>query len=399
MNQSPSFPAYARRLLDFIQQSSFHEPPLGVRTVLSAQTNQPADKAVRAPSGIARDDDFNQLALDLFRLQFEQVEPYRRLCASLGITPLNVGHWTEIPPVPTAAFKEFEMTSLTPSERTHVFHSSGTTEQRPSRHFHDAASLDIYAASLKPWFAQHVLSDDDEPLQMVFLTPPPEHAPHSSLIHMLQVVGTAFGGPGSYFAGSIDTNQAWTLDGTRVFASLHDATLAARPVILLGTAFSFVHLLDEFVAQNLRLQLPAGSRVMETGGYKGRSRQLPKPELHAMIRERMGVSPSHIICEYGMSEFSSQAYVGTICRKETNARSASPGFEFPPWARAIVASPETGRPVAVGEQGLIRICDLANLRSVLAIQTDDLAVRMERGFELLGRSSLSEPRGCSLMAS
>ena len=146
---------------------------------------------------------------------------------------------------------------------------------------------------------------------------------------------------------------------------------------------------------------------METGGYKGRSRQLPKAELHALIRNQLGIPESHIICEYGMSELSSQAYAGKIQERPLEPESVTPvpisneqgTFSFPPWVRTRVVSPETDRPVAVGEQGLIRIFDLANVRSVLAIQTEDMAVLRSRGFELLGRSSLSEPRGCSLMAS
>ena len=76
----------------------------------------------------------------------------------------------------------------------------------------------------------------------------------------------------------------------------------------MGTAFSFVHLLDYLVEQDLRFELPAGSRVMETGGYKNRSRSMPKAELHALITERLGIPPENIVCEYGMSELSSQAY-------------------------------------------------------------------------------------------
>lgn len=393
MNQTPSFTAYTGRLLDFIQRSALS----GSRR--SAQI----DSSVVLES----DQEFNQLALELFQLQFQSVEPFRLYCQRRAATPANIAHWTLIPSVPASAFKGFELTSLAPSERTHVFHSSGTTDQRSSRHFHNSESLKIYEASLKPWFAAHLLEDSAESLQMIFLTPPPERVPHSSLVHMLQVIGTSFGAPGSYFAGSTGSDHSWMLDGSRVFASLHDATLAGRPVMLLGTAFSFVHLLDEFAAQNLRLKLPAGSRVMETGGYKGRSRQLPKTELHALIRSQLGVPKSHIICEYGMSELSSQAYAGRIRERPLEAEQVAPvptsndqaTFSFPPWVRTLVVSPETDRPVAVGEEGLIRIFDLANVRSILAIQTEDLAVLRRRGFELLGRSTLSEPRGCSLMAS
>ena len=126
---------------------------------------------------------------------------------------------------------------------------------------------------------------------------------------------------------------------------------------------------------------------METGGYKGRSRELTKPELHRFIAEQLGVTASEIICEYGMSELSSQAYDGGTRR-----------FQFPPWARVQIVSPETGCEVGDGETGLARIYDLANVFSVLAVQTEDLAIRRGDGFELLGRATAAEPRGCSLMA-
>ncbi len=134
---------------------------------------------------------------------------------------------------------------------------------------------------------------------------------------------------------------------------------------------------------------------METGGYKGRSRNLPQAELHALLTRYLGVPPSHIVCEYGMSELSSQAY---DWQAEDGTRNEARVFRFPPWARARVVSPETGREVAEGETGLIQVFDLANVRSVMAIQTEDLARRRGTAFELLGRPDATEPRGCSLMS-
>ncbi len=142
---------------------------------------------------------------------------------------------------------------------------------------------------------------------------------------------------------------------------------------------------------------------METGGYKNRSRILPKVELHALITERLGIPRENIICEYGMSELSSQAYDCTLEAGGLKRAGTVPGapvarhFQFPPWARVQIISPETGREVAEGETGLIRIFDLANVYSVAAIQTEDLGIRRGEGFELLGRAQLAEPRGCSLM--
>jgi hypothetical protein len=396
------------------------------------------------------ENEFNTLALELFALQFKSNAAYRKICEARNLTPGVVEHWTQIPAVPAAAFKELELTCLAPDKRTTVFHSSGTTEQRPSRHFHSPESLAVYEASLWAWFRHHLLSDKlklelqpsaalagvqasacgcgDEGFGLIIFTPPAAQAPHSSLVHMLETVGRKLGAAETAFVGELATDGSWTLDFPAVVEALSPKrqTPDARLLLLLGTAFSFVHLLDYLAERNLRFDLPAGSRVMETGGYKNHSRSIPKTDLHQLITERFGMPPSHIICEYGMSEMSSQAYDtelecrsptrrvvgvqvlacsdGTLKRvlqragSETGAPPASRHFRFPSWARMQIISPETGREVADGETGLIRVFDLANVFSVMAIQTEDLGIRRGDGFELVGRAQLAEPRGCSLMS-
>ena len=121
---------------------------------------------------------------------------------------------------------------------------------------------------------------------------------------------------------------------------------------------------------------------------------MPKIELHELITERLGIQPTDIICEYGMSELSSQAYDASLNRAVAYPRT----FRFPPWVRMQIVSPESGREVRDGEAGLIRVVDLANVYSVMAIETQDLAIRLGAGFQLLGRAAQAEARGCSLMA-
>ncbi len=367
---------------------------------------------------------FAALARELFALQFANVPLYRRLCEARGVTPGPQLDWRQIPAVPTTAFKELELTSLAPGERMATFHSSGTTEHRPSRHFHSAESLALYEASLLPWFARHLLAEGEQavdaaspaPLReeiagagrrdlrpaswsrlFLCLAPPPEQAPHSSLVHMFAAVSHAFGTCDSRFVGRAGGEGYWSLDHAAALAVLSQAGQSGQPVVLLGTAFMFVHLLDEFARLGVSLTLPPGSRVMETGGYKGRSRELPKSELHALVTERLGVPPAFVVCEYGMSELSSQAY-DHVAGTPSIRSPRSSVFSFPAWCRALVISPETGREVAEGETGLLRLFDLANVRSVLAIQTEDLALRRGDGFELLGRAARAEARGCSLLA-
>lgn len=369
-----SFEPYVARLREFIRT-----PQVGA-----------ASQAIA--SGQAADS-FEALARDLFALQYRHNAQYARICDHLKRTPNRMATWHDVPFVPTQTFKELELTSLPPELRCQVFHSSGTTEQRPSRHFHSSESLALYELSLLTWFRAH-LEPNPLPPRVLFLTPPRETAPHSSLIHMFDNLKRELAAPDSIFLGSNDTQGGWQLDLAAIQSLLSQICACGQPVWLMGTAFNFVHLLDGLEYRKQRFHLPTGSRVLETGGYKGRSRSLPKEQLHQLIHQKLGVASDHIICEYGMSELSSQAYDWPT----TATPSSSREFRFPPWARCRVISAETGREVDEGGVGLLQILDLANVFSVMAIQTEDLVRRRADAFQWIGRASDAESRGCSLMS-
>lgn len=343
-------------------------------------------------------EDFNALALELFQVQFTQVAAYRRLCERRNLTPDEVSRWEDVPAVPTTGFKEFDFTSLPPKERTRVFHSSGTTNRRPSRHFHWAGSLALYEASLEVSFRRHLLPDFGASGRPGFLalTPAPAAAPHSSLVHMFGTLVARQRDTSSHerFAASVAPDGGWRLRTDEALAFLRDSIKACRPVCLLGPAFAYVHLLEALEAGGIALRLPPGSRLMETGGYKGRSREVARDELRAWLTRRLGVAPECIVGEYGMSELSSQAYDHVAGQPLSDGPVV---FHFPPWARVRVVSPETGGEVAEGGAGLVQVFDLTNVWSVMAVETGDLARRRGNGFELLGRATQAEPRGCSLM--
>jgi len=319
--------------------------------------------------------DFNQLALALFSLQKEHVPAYRDLCQTHSVTAI---HWRDIPTVPTTAFRDLEITSLSPEARTTAFHSSGTTGATYSRHWHNASSLAVYETSLRTGIEKNLQPNH---CKILALTPPPNEAPHSSLSHM-----AATAHPSVVFGGCI-TDTGWSIDHDIIHRTCSKAIQTQTPLLIMGPAFSFVHWLDQLDAP---IALPTSSRVMETGGYKGRSRELSKTKLHELISNNLGVARNNIVCEYGMCELSSQAY-DRIAGQQTTAT-----FTFPAWARSRVISSETGSEVNDGDTGLLQVFDLANVRSVLAIQTGDLAVRRGEGFELVGRATQSDPRGCSL---
>jgi len=373
---------------------------------------------------------FDELAVALFALQFAHNEDYRKFCEFRGVTPHKIAHWSEIPAIPTSAFTEIDLTSLPLDDRKVVFRSSGTISVSRSRHFHSAESLALYETSLLSWFKPHLIPDLEQPLAMLSLTPEAAVAPDSSLVHMFETIRAAYPLAEGLFAGAVGPDASWSLNFSAIVEFLRSAAERGEPVLLMGTAFNFVHLLDYCIEHHLTPGLPPGSRILETGGYKGRSRVISKRELHDLLTARLGVPSSHIITEYGMSELSSQAYDSAVPGTEiqpgwqaaaaTISVSLSPGeraavrgkstsenpsdstsrlFRFPSWARAQIISPETGQSLSQGQTGLIRVFDLANVWSVMAIQTEDLGIRHETGFELIGRANAAQPRGCSLMAS
>ena len=157
-------------------------------------------------------------------------------------------------------------------------------------------------------------------------------------------------------------------------------TTAETLMTLVEAELGHAGALDDFV--------PRGSYALETGGYKGSGRELGKHDLYEMFQAFLGLAPQEVINEYGMTELSSQFY----------ARGLGTPHEGPPWLRGIVFDPETGAEVADDGVGVLRIFDLANLGSVLAIETQDLAIRRGEKFELIGRDPGALPRGCSRMA-
>ena len=342
---------------------------------------------------------FDELARTLFAVQFTHNGSYAAFARSLGQTSGSVQRWQDIPFVPTSAFKDCELTSLPPNERTRVFFSSATTGQGRSRHFHHDESLALYEASLAGPFHRFLVESTRTAkgfsaggsFALLSLTPPAEIAPNSSLVHMLDFAAKAFCADRSIFAGRLGPESVWQIDFDLVLEALDQSVTSQSPLLITGTAFNFVELLDYLTAKNRCVCLPSGSRIMETGGYKGRTREVPREELVQLLGEILGVAADCVVSEYGMSELSSQAY-------ETRDSSGTPqGYFFPHWVRTRIVSPETGREQLTGTPGMLQIVDLANVWSVAAIQTGDIAVTMGDRFRLFGRAPKTEVRGCSLM--
>ena len=322
--------------------------------------------------------DFDELAAAAARFGHERVEPYRRLCSRRGIGADALEDWRLAPAVPTTAFKSLRLATAEPRE---IFRSSGTTRGAERRSVHYHPYPDLYRTVVDASFADACLPGGAGRLPILSLIPDRAIAPDSSLSFMAAHVFENHAAPGS----------AWAVQDAGIDLDLACRWLRARtegePVLVLATALALVLLLDRLEDEaGGPIRLPPGSRVFETGGFKGRSLETTPAAVRRRARTLLGLGPGAVVREYGMTELTSQAY----------SRPDGERLRTPPWMPFRVLNPETLEEVVDGRTGLLSFFDLANLGSVCHVLTEDLGVREDGAFRLLGRASGAELRGCSL---
>ncbi len=346
---------------------------------------------IRCGMSAAPDEDaFGRLALRVFEYQFAENEPYRKYCERRNLTPGSVTRWCDVPAVPTAAFKEAQLVCGDAKESEFVFRTSGTSQGPERRGAHYVRDLAPYTAAALPNFQAHLLPDGDR-MKMLVLGPTQDLAPDSSLTWMLELVRTEFGTRDSDFF--VD-GEGLRFDA--LMSELAESETVQRPVMILGTAAAIAHLLEALDEHQRRFRLPLGSRVMETGGFKGLRREISRDELYALLADRLGLSDFYCVAEYGMTELCSQFYDNVLRERALGENPRTRYKVVPPWVRTQVVDAESLEELPAGRLGLLRHFDLANLESVMAIQTDDLGIANGEGFEILGRASGAELRGCSI---
>jgi len=268
--------------------------------------------------------------------------------------------------MPIEFFKAFDFTTGQ-FEAEAIFESSGTTGQQASRHH--VKDLSLYERNVIHGFRQ---AFDPQAYKILALLPSYLERNNSSLVHMVKTWMDAFGldGSGFYLYNFEELRQA-----------IQEGASAGVPMILIGVSFA---LLD--FAEESPLQLPPGTIVIETGGMKGRKKELIRSDLHAILKKGLGVD--HIYSEYGMTEMMSQAYLG-------KDGTFYPSSTLKVWTSDFHLQTLLTKP---GVSGRLHLIDLANVHSCAFIATDDIGRVYEDGsFEVLGRIDTSEMRGCNLM--
>lgn len=311
--------------------------------------------------------EFKALALDAFRFQFENNSVYRSFCDLLYRHPSDVKHLRDIPFLPIQFFKTHEvLSSRNIVEKS--FTSSGTTGSVTSKHL--VTDLSIYEKSYLKGF-QHFYGNVEDYVVLALL-PSYLEREGSSLIYMVEDLIQKSKHPKSGFY----LNNLQDLSET-----LKKLEAKGQKILLIGVSFALLDLVEQFQF-NLKHTL-----VMETGGMKGRRKEIIRTELHDKLKKGFGVNQIH--SEYGMTELLSQAY------SKGNGL-----FKCPPWMKILTRDTEDALTLLPpNKTGGINIIDLANINSCAFIATQDLGKTYENNlFEIIGRFDNSDIRGCNLMA-
>lgn len=335
---------------------------------------------------------FDELALALARFQAAHCPGFAKLVERSGRALDTVD---SIPAVPSDAFRLTRVAVHAPELDSARFVTSGTTGSERGMHaFRTTTTYERLALA----FGRRALVAGPGLRTVVALAPPPTTPQQSSLGFMMGLFMQSFDGrplAGSEFSLQDPARWLFSAEGVDLRGlgrALEVSVQRDEPLLLLTTSFALVALLDALGSQ--RLPLPPGSVVMQTGGFKGRSRELEPEELRERTRECLGVRDQDIVGEYGMTELASQLYEGSAHGVELSGPSGV--YLAPAWLRVTPVDPVELAAVADGEVGLARFVDLANIDSAVAIVTRDLVRRRGGGIELVGRAAQAPLRGCSL---
>jgi phenylacetate-coenzyme A ligase PaaK-like adenylate-forming protein len=319
---------------------------------------------------IENDRTFRDTTLEVFRYQAAMNPVYREFIHGIGLDPKQVREPDQVPFLPVEFFRTHRVIcgNVTPGL---IFESSGTTRMEPSRHY--VADPGLYQESFSRGFTS--VYGDPSGLCILALLPSYLEREGSSLVYMMEHLIRMSGHPESGF---------YLDQGEKLAGVLGRCNRNGQPTLLIGVSFALLDLAEKYP-----MELGDHIVVMETGGMKGRRKELIREELHRILRKAFHSKVIH--SEYGMTELLSQAY------------STGKGiFRCPPWMKVLIREPNDPlsilSPLKVSQSGGINIIDLANLYSCAFIATGDLGVLHPDGsFEVRGRFDHADVRGCNLM--
>lgn len=330
---------------------------------------------------------FDTLWPDVFRYQYECNAPYRDFCDAQDRTPADVADWRDIPAYPTDSFKHEIVASFPMDDAVQALMTSGTTSpNQRGRIFRDALGQKLVFAANRVMTDAYLFPDsaEDRRCRVLILAPSPQLAPSMGMAVGMEQTRRHFGTEDSRFlVGRTGVNVR------ALVAALRESERTGVPVALIGATSAFVYFLKGAAKKGLRFRLPEGSRLGDGGGYRGRFGEMTRDDYYALVGEVLGVPEEMCANILGMAESATNYMDGAVRDRLLGRKASARRKPLPAWTRVLAVDPGTNLPLPDGEVGLLRHFDLANLPTVLAVQTDNLGYTDGRGgFEIMGRAKV-----------
>jgi len=336
---------------------------------------------------------FDSLCLDVFRVQYANIASYKKFCMQKGASPDGVKNHRQIPAVPVQAFKAGEIFLYSKNDIHMTFKTSGTSKANPGIAHFSESGTDLSSCAIVKNSMTYLFPDAAD-TRFFLIAPPPAAAPNLTMVfgitEVMKNVGTYHG---KHYMGKDGIKWA------ELFSDLEGTIGENVPATIIAPSFAMVFILDKMGAEKIAYKMPAGSRVLDAGGFKGRSREISRPEMVAAIGEKFSIPAGYCVNTLGMSELGTQYYDNNL-KNLVAGLSAPTNKENPHWARTYIADPENGfeliEPGESSKTGALVHFDLTDIDRALAIVTDDLGRYSGSGFEMLGRFTPGDLKGCSL---
>lgn len=337
---------------------------------------------------------FNELCLKTFKLQFDNIPAYKKFCLAKQMTPDNVNLYEMIPPIPVNAFKAADIFIHSVNDAKITFKTSGTSQNNKGNSYFTEEGAEITSLAIVK-NAKDYLFPDNLNTRFFLISPTPEAAPNLTMVfgitEVMKNVGT-YGG--RHYIGK--DGIMWR----ELFADLDDAASKNIPVTIIGPSFAIVFMIDKMNAENRKYKLPAGSRFLDAGGFKGKSREISRSEMLSHIKEMFGVESEYCVNTLGMSELGTQYYDDNLKNHIAGKKTSACSKGNPYWARTLVADIENDLKILPAgnyeKKGALVHYDLTDFERAIGILTDDFGRYAPGGFEILGRINPGDLKGCSL---
>lgn len=336
---------------------------------------------------------FEQLALDVFAYQYGCNTPHRAFCDELGLRLDNVSSWCDIPAFPNESFKTELVTSFPFDQAVMAQLTSGTTAIVRGQIFRDEIGRALVLEANRVMTAAYLFPDpaQGQRCRVLILAPSPEMTPSVGMDETRRHFGT----PDSRFLPSHSG-----IDVAALVAALSESEASGVPVAMIGSTSAFVFFFNACRKRGVSFHLPAGSRIGDGGGYRGRFGEVTQEDYLAAAYQVLGIPATYCVNVLGMAESATNFFDDTLRCAVAGERAGKRMRRNPPWTRTLAVNLDKLSILPPGEIGLLRHYDVMNLPTVLAVQTDNLGYTDESGsFQIVGRAQRDQVGKVSLLPS